>query len=211
MSLYTQRVPIGTDGSQFRIVVNIEDRGHRLGYLKVYDNDGSLLISNIKCRAQGNYYSGTDKSTDNNYLCWNEFNGNTPYGQWLGEIYAAKSDYDVGSRCPEDTGSYGPHKRIWLKSAYNGYAQEALANGRSGFMIHGGRWCANNIASHLSDSNFTYNGETFKLWNTSGCIRLSNSDQELLIDTLANVGYGLGTLCLVDVNWIFDTSDLPTS
>lgn len=89
-----------------------------------------------------------------------------PFGHLPAGIYSAA--VCERPRVPER--SYGPHPVIVLTPT-GGDALIAQSNGRWGLMIHGGDF-----------------GENKELRRTHGCLRLSNSDMEFLVEQMWSAG-----------------------
>jgi hypothetical protein len=90
-----------------------------------------------------------------------EYEGNTPTGTYTGFLYG-----------PVETAySYGPYKVINM----TGVSGAIIDSGRSGIWIHGGDPC--------TDSSLTY----YPLRPTHGCVRISNSNQYNLQNSITNL------------------------
>lgn len=145
----------------YHIIVNLPSNRDYKGSLKMYDGTGSLVFGPVDALGRG-----TNKKTNgNDHTDWIKEDADTPTG-----VYAATV---VGAGTP--TSTYGSYKRVSMDPT-SGNALKAKQNGRSGIMIHGGNLTTNR------------NATWYPLNPTYGCIRISNSDQKKLIDTIASAG-----------------------
>ena len=141
----------------FHIIANFPSNRDYKGSLKMYNSSGKLVFGPVDALGRGT----SSKENNNNHANWWLTYADTPTG-----TYSAKVT-NPGS--PES--SFGPHKRVSMDPT-SGNALIAKQNGRYGFMIHGG------------DAETNSNLPWYPLEPTLGCIRLSNSDQKKLIDTI---------------------------
>lgn len=142
---------------EIHVLMFVHDYGDRdyIGQgLVLYRPDGTNYWSTetILCRSA----SGDDPTVTN---------GNTPSGDYTGELYGPVSP----------SSSYGPYKLV-LTTPVSGQVVDA---GRSGIWIHGG--------NPITDTSKTW----YPLRPTYGCVRITNSEQNTLktkIESLISQG-----------------------
>lgn len=138
----------------------------RPGTLKVFDDDGVLVLGPLPClgradNAEAAKHGNPTRSPLRPF-------GDTPTGKWRVYQYIAPSSETASQR------TYGPHGALDLWPT-DGPAVTAYANGRRGILIHGGAPSASG-----------------GLRPTHGCVRVANSTiLELLTRALAELQRGI--------------------
>ncbi|WP_151737702.1 L,D-transpeptidase ['Paenibacillus yunnanensis' Narsing Rao et al. 2020] len=145
----------------YHIIVNLPANRDNKGSLKMYDGSGALVFGPVEALGRGTNMASNGYDHTN----WIEENSDTPTG-----VYAA-SVIDPGT----PTSSYGSYQRVAMDPT-SGNALLAENNGRFGIMIHGG------------DASKETNASWYPLRPTYGCVRISNSNQNALINKIAAVG-----------------------
>ncbi|WP_372011522.1 L,D-transpeptidase family protein [Paenibacillus chitinolyticus] len=155
----------------YHIIANFSANRDNKGTLKMYDGSGALVFGPVEALGRGS----NDPANNNNHANWKMTNADTPTGEYAASV--------IGAGTP--TSSYSPYSRVNLDPT-SGNALIAENNGRSGFMIHGG------------DASTDSSASWYPLRPTYGCIRLSNSNQNALINKIKSVG-GSGKLTVNNI------------
>lgn len=130
---------------RWRILIVLPQNRRNEGILTLYDGNGTTLL---EAPCLGRSANGTDMDVEY---------GNTPTGEYTGELAGPKSD----------TGAYGPHKVVEMK----GVSGTIISSGRSGIWIHGGR-------------NSSPTATDYPLSATLGCVRVANGHQKQIQDMI---------------------------
>lgn len=146
----------------YHIIANFSSNRDHKGTLKMYDGNGNLVFGPVEALGRGTSY---DDYNDGDHSKWWMQRADTPTGVYNASV--------TGPGSPES--SYGPHKRINMDPV-SGNALIAEQNGRSEFQIHGG------------DPETNSGATWYPLRPTYGCIRISNSNQNALINKIEEVG-----------------------
>ncbi len=135
----------------------------RRGVLEFHAYRGDTIYFTKTCACRGQGITDVNSPTS-----WTEDGGNTPLGRCYGYLHHANTIKDE----KVFPFKYGPYKRIRLvgiESPHGGtegqfYESEKVYK-RDGIQIHGGR-----------------NPNPDRLWNTLGCIRVSDNDLKSIVD-----------------------------
>lgn len=145
----------------YHIIANFPSNRDYKGTLKMYNGAGSLVFGPVDALGRGS----NDTNNNWDHTQWMLENSDTPTGEYSATVIAAGTPLS----------SYGPHKRVNMY-ATSGNALLAQNNGRSGIMVHGG------------DLTTATTATWYPLKPTHGCIRISNTNQEKLINQIAIAG-----------------------
>lgn len=157
---------------KYRIYAEFPAGRDKKGTLKLTDSSGTLIWGPANALGRGS----NKPENDNNHSNWMKKFADIPTGEYETTVVDAKP----GS-------IYGPHRRIWLNPALNGNAKMAEDAGRDQIMIHGG--------DPAEDPNLPW----YPLRPTLGCIRLSDSDQQQLIEVIEQFGVERGIITINNI------------
>ena len=146
----------------YHIIVNLGSNRDIPGTLKVYNKEGSMVLSPVKALGRGTNLP----SNGNDHTQQLKRNGDTPTGVAKCRVIGKGSSVE----------SYGPYERVHLYEGISGNFLAAEKAGRSEILIHGGQQ-----RSNPSD-------KWYPLHPIHGCIRLANADQKRLIEVLRQCG-----------------------
>lgn len=146
----------------YHIIANLGSNRDIPGTLKVYDEQGKLVLSPVKALGRGTNLP----SNGNDHTKQLMRNADTPSGVAKCRLIGPGASLN----------SYGPTDRVHLYEAISGNFKEAEKAGRSEILIHGGK------------PRSTPSDKWYPLHPTHGCIRLSNEDMKELVRVLKKCG-----------------------
>lgn len=149
------------------INVNLPGNRDSKGTLEICKPNPYFYDVVFTCEALGRGSRTANNGYDN--TAWWKTDANTPTGDWTARVDVAGTP----------TSSYGPYERVRMTAiAGIGDHADVACNtyGRFGFLIHGG------------DPETNTSTTWYPLRPTQGCIRVSNENQQTIIDTIKALG-----------------------
>ncbi|MET1174540.1 L,D-transpeptidase [Paenibacillus amylolyticus] len=155
----------------YSIVAKFPSNRETQGTLEVLNSMNKPIFGPVPALGRGTNDKETNGDNHNN---WKLINADTPTGEYETSIDAANPDVST----------YGPYKLVRLDPAISGDAKIAQDLGRKGFLIHGG------------DLETNTSRTWYPLRPTLGCIRISNENQQKLIEAIEASGGGRGKVTI---------------
>lgn len=153
---------MGFDMATGKIIVELPTNRWANGKIWVENENGETIAGPFDARGKSS--DKIAKNKGNPARVSTQKYGDTPTG---GYVVRAVTATGTGTHFPES--SFGPYGAIAMEGAF-GDAADAVFNGRTGIMIHGGPPSANG-----------------NLKSTAGCVRVSNADMKALMEAAARL------------------------